>query len=261
MTLERLYLVEVASKHWDGPMSLAIQVTDSQVQQVIDFVSQSELLSQRKNIAYHLLFKISPSYPINPLRILGHKFVTTPYVFFNDIDFIPSYGLYDNLKDIISNINGMNKTALVVPAFETDNPEVNYPKIRQEMIDMIQRSQVWQFHKHWPPGHAPTDYRRWARNTTTAPYTVTWKQSYEPYIAAKTSVVPFDPRFVSRCDNKISHNEELHMDGYHFIVVHNGFLIHMPHPLSDRSILYPNNCYVNRYNEWKKEKQEQYRRH
>ena len=143
-------------------MSLAIQVTDSQVQQVIDFVSQSELLSQRKNIAYHLLFKISPSYPINPLRILGHKFVTTPYVFFNDIDFIPSYGLYDNLKDIISNINGMNKTALVVPAFETDNPEVNYPKIRQEMIDMIQRSQVWQFHKHWPPGHAPTDYRRWA---------------------------------------------------------------------------------------------------
>ena len=76
-----------------------------------------------------------------------------------------------------------------------------------------------------------------------------------------TSVLPFDPRFVSRYHNKISHNEELHMAGYRFRVVHNGFLIHMPHPLTDRSVLYPNMCYSNRYNEWKKEKEKQYIKH
>ena len=262
LTLERMYLVEKASKHWNGPMSLAIEVTDSQVQLVFDFVSTSELLSQRKNIAYHLLFKISPSYPINPMRILGHKFVTTPYVFFNDIDFIPSYGLYDNLKDIIRNMTNMSKIALVVPAFETDNPEVSFPRDKQEMVDLIRRKLVRKFHhKYWPPGHAPTDYSKWAQNTTTGPYTVTWKQFYEPYIAVKTSILPFDPRFVSRNDNKVSHTEELHMAGYRFMAVHNGFLIHMPHPLSNKSVLYPDKCYQNRYIKWKKEKQKQYRKH
>ena len=36
LTLERMYLIEIASKHWDGPMSLAIEVTDSQMQQVFE---------------------------------------------------------------------------------------------------------------------------------------------------------------------------------------------------------------------------------
>jgi len=261
-TLERMYLGEIISEHWNGPMSLAIEVTDSQVQLVFDFVSTSELLSQRKNIAYHLLFRISPTYPANPMRILGHKFVTTPYVFFNDIDFVPSYGLYENLKDIISNIDDMQKTALVIPCFDTSQPKMNYPSNKQEMVSLMQKHLVSQSHvAFWRRGHAPTNYNKWAQNTTTEPYTVTWKQFYEPYIAVKTSILPFDPRFVSRKHDKISHTEELHMAGYRFMAVHNGFLIHVPHPLSNKSLLYPQKCYQDRYIKWKQEKQTQYRKH
>ena len=193
------------------------------------------------------------------MRILGHKFVTTPYVFFNDMDFIPSYGLYDNLKDIFKNMISIRKRALVVPAFETDNPEMSFPRNKQEMVDLIQRKLVWQFHRMSnPPGHAPTNYRKWAQSTTTGPYAVTWKRAYEPYIAVKTSILPFDPRFASRRYDKISHIEELHLAGYRFMAVHNGFLIHMPHSLFNKSLLYPNMCYQNMYIEWKQEKQNQY---
>ena len=261
LTPDRLYLAERASIHWNGPMSLAIHVIDAQVQQVIDFVSKSELLSQRKNIAYHLLFKLGPSYPENPMRNLGHKFVTTPYVFFNDIDFVPSYGLYENLKDIISNIDDMQKTALVVPCFDTSQPKMNYPSNKQEMVNLMQKHLVSQSHvAFWRRGHAPTNYNKWAQNTTTSPYTVTWKQFYEPYIAVKTSVLPFDPRFVARNNDKASHIEELHMAGYRFMVVHNGFIIHMPHPHS-KGVWYPYYCYQRRYHKWQQEKRRQYRSH
>ena len=257
LNLERFSLVESISRHWDGPMSLAIHVTDSEVEKVFDLVSKSKVLSLRKNIAYHLLFKIGPCYPINPLRILGHNFVTTPYVFFIDMDFIPSYGLYDNLMDVIRNIDDMEKTALVVPAFQTKHKDMNYPRNKQEMVGFMQRELVRMFHNNWPQGHAPTNYNKWAQNTTTSPYTVPWKQDYEPYIVAKASVLPFDPRFVCRVRNKISHNEELHMAGYRFVVVHNGFLIHMPHPIVKESS-YPWSCYMNRYYEWQEEKRKQY---
>ena len=257
LNLKRFHLVEKVSRHWDGPMSLAIHVADSEVEKVIDLVSKSEILSLRKNIAYHLLFKIGPCYPINPMRIMGHKFAAMPYVFFNDMDFIPSYGLYNNLKDIIKNIDDMEKTALVVPAFETSHKDFNYPRNKQEMVSFMQRKLVKQFHNGWPQGHAPTNYTIWAHNTTTCPYTVPWQQDFEPYIVAKASVLPFDARFVCRVRNKVSHNEELHMAGYRFVVVHNSFIIHLPHP-PVKETSYPFKCFMNRYYEWRKEKQKQY---
>ena len=260
-TLDRLYLVEIVSKHWSGPMSIAIEVTDSQVQEVIDSLSKSELLMQRKNIAYHLLFKISHSYAVNPMRVLGHKFVTTPYVFLSDIDFIPSYGLYEYLKNVFKNMKSMKKIALVIPAFECYNLEMDFPKNKQELLDLMKKELVRSFHWRYRLGHGPTNYDKWKQSTTTSLYTVSWRPSYEPYMAAKTSVVPFDPRFVSRQHNKESHSEELHMAGYQLMVVPNGFVIHMPHPPYNVSILYPNECYVDRYREWKQEKLKQYRKH
>ena len=90
----RLHLLERSFTNWDGPASIAIQVTESQVQGVMDFLLNSEILRDRRNVSYHLLFKIGPSYAINPLRALGHKFVSTPYVFYGDIDYVSSHGMY-----------------------------------------------------------------------------------------------------------------------------------------------------------------------
>ena len=82
-----------------GAASIAIQVTESQVQGVMDFLLNSEILRDRRNVSYHLLFKIGPSYAINPLRALGHKFVSTPYVFYGDVDYVSSHGMYTAMKE------------------------------------------------------------------------------------------------------------------------------------------------------------------
>ncbi len=49
------------------------------------------------------------------------KYMNLPFVFQLDIDFLPQVDLYQNLMNYIiqKNLTEANKTAFVVPAFET----------------------------------------------------------------------------------------------------------------------------------------------
>lgn len=60
-------------------------------------------------------------YPVNYLRNVAMKYTSLPYVFQLDIDFLPQFGLHKNLIDYIiaNNITEYHRTALVIPAFET----------------------------------------------------------------------------------------------------------------------------------------------
>ena len=44
-------------------MSLALYLSDSEAQQFHDYVSNSPVISARKNIGYHVVFKTGVSYP------------------------------------------------------------------------------------------------------------------------------------------------------------------------------------------------------
>ena len=72
-------------------------------------------------MSYHLVFRVGPSYPPNHGRELAHRFVSTPYMFILDVDFVPSYGLYGCLKEKLEtkSFGSMDKTSVVIPAFET----------------------------------------------------------------------------------------------------------------------------------------------
>lgn len=61
-------------------------------------------------------------YPINYLRNIAISYVSTPFIFQLDVDFLPQFGLYENLMNNINrlNINESDKIALIVPAFETE---------------------------------------------------------------------------------------------------------------------------------------------
>lgn len=50
------------------------------------------------------------------------SYVSTPYIFQLDVDFLPQYGLHEGLMNYISklNITESDKVALIVPAFETE---------------------------------------------------------------------------------------------------------------------------------------------
>ena len=77
-----------------------------------------------------------------------------------DVDFISSLCLYDTLnKKLKANVFGnMDKKAIVIPAFESDNTNFIVPHRKSEMIGLYEGGKVRQFKlKAYKKGHDPTD--------------------------------------------------------------------------------------------------------
>ena len=228
LSLDRLQLIESLCKHWEGPISLALYMSDSEVEQFYSFITESETLRSRRNIGYHIVYKDGFYYPINILRNVALTHVNTPYVFLTDVDFLPMYSLYGYLQKSISTIGVTDRTALVVPAFETQRYRIDFPRNKAELISMLDSGTIFTFRYHvWTRGHAPTDYERW--RTANIPYKIEWQPDFEPYIVVRRDVIQYDPRFVGFGWNKVSHIMQLHAQGYEFLVLPSAFMIHMPH--------------------------------
>ncbi|RWS09293.1 glycosyltransferase-like protein LARGE1, partial [Dinothrombium tinctorium] len=230
LSMDRLQMVEALCKHWEGPVSLALYLSDSEVQQFFGYVMDSEKLRERKNIGYHIVYKEGDFYPINHLRNVALGQVTTPFVFLTDVDFLPMFSLYDYLKRSVNamGLESSSKKALIVPAFETQRYRISFPKTKAELLSQLDMGTLFTFRYHvWAQGHAPTNYQKW--RTATTPYRITWEPDFEPYIVVKRDVVEYDTRFVGFGWNKVSHIMELHALDYQFIVLPNAFIIHMPH--------------------------------
>lgn len=54
---DRIQLLDELSKRWPGTISIAVYLTDAEVQSFIDFIQSSDALRNRKNIAYHIVYK------------------------------------------------------------------------------------------------------------------------------------------------------------------------------------------------------------
>lgn len=228
LSFDRLQMVEELCKYWEGPVSLTFYVTDTELQQTINFIENSEVMKDRLDIAYHAVFKSGDSYPINELRNVGLRHITTPYVFLADADFLTMHDLYSNLKNYISTFNGMYKKALIVPAFESQRYRTSLPKNKKELLQMLDSKSVFTFrYDVWPVGHSPVNYQKW--RTASTPYKVKWQPDFEPYIVVHSNVTEYDRRFLGFGWNKVSHIMELEGQGYDFIVLPNAFIIHKPH--------------------------------
>ena len=230
LSMDRLQMVEALCQHWEGPISLAMYMSDSEVQQFLGYAQTSEILGERKNIGYHIVYREGPFYPINHLRNVALQQVNTPFVFLTDVDFLPMFGLYEYLKRSVAamGLESSSKKALVVPAFETQRYRISFPKTKAELLSMLDMGTLFTFRYHvWTKGHAPTNYANW--RTATTPYRITWEPDFEPYIVVKRDISEYDPRFVGFGWNKVSHIMELYAQGYEFIVLPNAFIVHMPH--------------------------------
>ena len=264
VTLDRLVtMLEPTCMHWEGPISIAVSVNDSEVSSLLDLISSSPIISLRHNIGYHIVYKEGIYYPNNPLRAVALENVRTPYVFLNDMDFLPSFGLYSYLKDMVQKFD-LSHTVLVVPAFETlkDPKTFPFPRDKSSLLAMTARNEVFQFHHDMHiRGHAPTDYPMWEK--ATEPYEIQWQPNYEPYLVASVNITTFDTRFVGRDFNKVSHVEELYYQHYRFYVVPDGFLLHLPHALSNDAVKEKANerhgkCFTRRRDEWRADKALEY---
>ena len=76
-------------RHWEGPMSISILANDSEVAKLLKFISNSPVISSRRNIGYHMVYKEGKYYPANPMRAVALENARAPYVFFNDTTPIP----------------------------------------------------------------------------------------------------------------------------------------------------------------------------
>ncbi|XP_026705580.1 LARGE xylosyl- and glucuronyltransferase 2 [Athene cunicularia] len=229
LSMDRLQMLEAICKHWAGPISLALYMSDAEAQQFLRYAQASEVLSTRRNVAYHIVYKEGQFYPINLLRNVALANTQTPYVFLTDIDFLPMYGLYDYLRNSIQQLElPRRKAALIVPAFETLHYRLTFPKSKAELLSMLDMGSLYTFRYHvWPKGHAPTDYAKW--RTATVPYRVAWQPDFEPYVVVRRDCPKYDQRFVGFGWNKVSHIMELDAQEYELLVLPNAFMIHMPH--------------------------------
>uniref|UniRef100_A0A452UJA4 LARGE xylosyl- and glucuronyltransferase 2 n=1 Tax=Ursus maritimus TaxID=29073 RepID=A0A452UJA4_URSMA len=204
LSMDRLQMLEALCRHWPGPMSLALYLTDAEAQQFLRFVEASAVLSARQNVAYHVVYREGPLYPVNQLRNVALAQALTPYVFLSDIDFLPAYSLYDYLR------------------WAWGGRERNAPSLSSVPCPIL-------FHRYheWPQGHAPTDYARWREAQT--PYRVQWAADYEPYVVVPRDCPRYDPRFVGFGWNKVAHIVELDAQEYELLVLPEAFAIHLPH--------------------------------
>lgn len=229
LSMDRLQMLEAICKHWEGPISLALYMSDAEAQQFLRYAQASEVLKSRKNVGYHVVYKEGQFYPVNLLRNIALRNANTPYVFLADVDFLPMYDLYDYLrKSIIQLDMAHTKKALIVPAFETLRYRLSFPKSKAELLSMLDMGTLYTFRYHvWTKGHAPTDYAKW--RTATTPYKVEWESDFEPYVVVRRDCPEYDQRFVGFGWNKVSHIMELDAQEYDLVVLPNAFVIHMPH--------------------------------
>ncbi|KAK6191618.1 hypothetical protein SNE40_003262 [Patella caerulea] len=229
LSMDRVQMLELICKHWEGPISIALYISDAEAQQFLRYALGSETLMARKNVGYHVVYKDGQFFPVNYLRNVALKQVTTPYVYLSDIDFLPMFGLYEYLKKVAPMMDlKEQKKALVVPAFETQRYRLTYPKSKAELLSMLDMGTLFTFRFHvWAQGHAPTNFAKW--RTATTPYTVNWEADFEPYVVVRSDIPEYDLRFMGFGWNKVSHIMELDAQGYELVVLPNAFMIHMPH--------------------------------
>ncbi|XP_043961051.1 LARGE xylosyl- and glucuronyltransferase 2 [Gambusia affinis] len=254
LSMDRLQMLEAICKHWEGPISLALYMSDAEAQQFLRYAQASEVLKNRKNVGYHIVYKEGQFYPVNLVRNVALRNANTPYVFLTDVDFLPMYGLYDYLRKSIVQLDvAHTKKALVVPAFETLRYRLSFPKSKAELLSMLDMGTLYTFRYHvWPKGHAPTNYAKW--RTATTPYKVEWESDFEPYVVVRQDCPEYDQRFVGFGWNKVSHIMELDAQEFDLMVLPNAFMIHMPHaPSFDISKFRSSSSYRNCLNTLKDE--------
>ncbi|CAF96751.1 unnamed protein product [Tetraodon nigroviridis] len=229
LSMDRLQMLEAICKHWEGPISLALYLSDAEAQQFLRYAQGSDVLMSRGNVGYHIVYKEGQFYPVNLLRNVAMQQVNTPYMFLSDIDFLPMYGLYEYLRKSVVQLDMANtKKALVVPAFETLRYRLSYPKSKAELLSQLDMGTLFTFRYHvWTKGHAPTNFAKW-RTATTA-YRVQWEADFEPYVMVRRDSPEYDRRFVGFGWNKVAHIMELDAQEYEFVVLPNAYMIHMPH--------------------------------
>lgn len=227
---------------WQAPISCALLITtENQLDEWLKFMQKHDDILN-KHVSFHILVEQPqlPSninlHPVNALRNLALHNADTPYVFLNDIDFMPSI---DSHNQIAAMLNKLPPNVLwILPAFERFHPldkqmtvnDLNLiPKNKPDLLRAIGGKEVAPFHEHFKWGHGPTNFAKWYNATEL--YDAHYKKWFEPYVVAHKAGLPdFYSDFRGFGFNKLVFFIEAHYAGYKFQVLPGQFVVHMNHP-------------------------------
>eukprot|EP00761_Pharyngomonas_kirbyi_P007889 gb/GECH01007900.1/.p1 GENE.gb/GECH01007900.1/~~gb/GECH01007900.1/.p1 ORF type:complete len:343 (+),score=63.29 gb/GECH01007900.1/:1-1029(+) len=235
----RIHRIQENIRRWEGPIVIGVSVSPNQGWQN-SFVKtiQSFIRNQnRKNVDITIYETEQPKlyFPTNILRNVALSRVYTEFIFYIDVDFIVSKGIYQDLKRNRKQMDRIRtqKIAVIIPAFQFDVPEAfNNVTNKKDLATAIKKfgaKKVAPFHGKWGLQDL-VQYDKWWR--AEAPYnaTVNHKQKYEPYFVTHRSMPRYDERFLGRGCNKIEQVWEMMKTGWRFEVDHRHFICHLPHP-------------------------------
>lgn len=253
LSFNRRDTMELLVTHWKGPVIAVVYFnygnSDQNRNQLNDYVRGSRILRSRNNIKFLAVTNVASThaiYPINMLRNIGIRLVSTKYVLVVDVDLLPKPGMYEDVRKFLKKFQKHTKhTAFVVPAFETSAGVT-----RKDLMDIFPADKtallnLWNRTKQLKPfyldvfysGQGPTNFQHW--QNATKPYVVPWRGCYEPYLLTETGLFGlYDERFVGYGLNKIQKVFELAVKGFKFAVLPGEFLIHIPHAKSNAKKLY-----------------------
>ncbi|KRX26823.1 Glycosyltransferase-like protein LARGE1 [Trichinella nelsoni] len=241
LSFDRLVSLNRLLIQWTGPIIAVLYLTDAEAFQLATFM-ENDFLNIRNNVIIHVVYKEGNLYPVNKLRNIALQSSITPFVFMNDIDFVPATGLYEHLLQILPQQGDAiaSKKAYIVPAFEVYSYHVIIPESKTDLLKSLDSGEIHIFRsKEWVKGHLATDYDRW-RNAL-EPYKIAWSTDFEPYFVVRRDVPLYDERFVGFGWNKVAHVMNLDFLNYEFIVLPFAYIVHLPHSPSLELLQYRQN--------------------
>jgi len=184
-------------------------------------------------------------YPFNALRNRGLMLSRTEAVLLLDVDFLPSASLPESYQGKPRAFEALmqqlveNKTALVLPAFETKRTDALGAKIatmvssngKPHALSMWRKKEIMGFHMaQYKMGHGSTNFTRWL--SSVASYPIRYRDGFEPYVVVARRYVPwYDERFRGYGRDKITHLAHMCNGlGVSLRVHPSSFVVHAPHP-------------------------------
>lgn len=260
-TLSRLERFERTLREWDGPISVAIYLTDAaDVDRLETYLSDEQKRLAFRDLALTLVkpdYAINEAalverlrYPINKLRNLALALAPTLYVVVTDADFVPSPKMHQLLRSrgvpLITHPTShtpsptLRRTAIVVSAFVLSTAHVGaYPATATELATLLDARPPLATLTDVNAGHGPslpsllfqTSSPRLVSPAMWPPrrwaYEVCYEPQWEPYYLLHRPSHPlYDERFTDQGGDKQSHTLLINALGYEFKILRDVWFMH-----------------------------------
>ena len=257
LDVDMIPTLRTVHRRWQGPMSIAFYIRNStyprkEITKIRTWWEELQTLSHSTySIDIHLVFanasipKARAGFPSNTLREIATRYVNTDYVLYIDVDFIPSQNLRNIARRTIKEnelTRSIRKFVLVIPIYTTT--EINDVGVEEAALTKASLLR-YELQGRVRPyagsldtkdtleesnSHRRTKYKEF-RTVKSGVYPTTYEDGYEPYFVGAIDWLPsYDESLRGASKDKYAHLWAVNQTGTTFLVLADGFLLHLQHP-------------------------------